>query len=110
MKLQRSARGPVFSLFLLLAVFLPDTARAADPPAATQPTTAPAREQSIYIPYEKLRQVFERDGGCCTWVGEDGRRCGSRFQVEVDHVTPPRFGGRATLDDLRLLCRPHNRR
>jgi 5-methylcytosine-specific restriction endonuclease McrA len=62
------------------------------------------------IPAELRRQVFERDGGRCTWVGDDERRCGSRFQLEIDHVTPPRFGGKATLDDLRILCKAHNRR
>jgi 5-methylcytosine-specific restriction endonuclease McrA len=60
------------------------------------------------IPAEVRRQVWERDGGRCAWVGPDGRRCDSRWQLEVDHVRPPSLGGTSTLKDLRLACRPHN--
>lgn len=44
---------------LLLAVV--PVALAGEPPA-TPPTSQPLREQSIYIPYDKLREVFEREG------------------------------------------------
>ncbi len=57
---------------------------------------------------EVRRQVWKRDGGRCTWTSPDGRRCGSRWQLELDHVTPPLFGGGATADNLRLRCKPHN--
>ena len=57
---------------------------------------------------ELRRQVWERDQGRCAWVGPDGKRCHSRWQVEVDHVDPAARGGKATLDRLRLLCRGHN--
>jgi 5-methylcytosine-specific restriction endonuclease McrA len=73
------------------------------------PTPSPDADPRA-IPAEVRRQVWERDGGSCTWVGEDGRRCGSRFQVEIDHVDPVARGGTATLDRLRLACRAHNRR
>jgi 5-methylcytosine-specific restriction endonuclease McrA len=66
------------------------------------------RKDPAAIPAELRRQVWERDGGCCAWVGSDGRRCASRWQLEVDHVDPVARGGRATLDRLRLLCRKHN--
>ena len=54
------------------------------------------------------RQVWERDGGRCTWTGPDGRRCDSRWQVEVDHVDAAGRGGAATLERCRLLCKSHN--
>jgi hypothetical protein len=54
------------------------------------------------------RKVWERDGGRCAWMGPDGRRCNSRWQVEVDHIDPVGRGGIATLDRLRLLCKGHN--
>ncbi len=60
------------------------------------------------IPAEVRRQVWERDGGRCAWVGPDGRRCDSRWQLEVDHVRPPSLGGTSTPKDLRLACKPHN--
>jgi len=65
MKLQCKACGSAISLFIVVAWLVPGAARAGDPPAAaaaTQPATEPAREQSIYIPYAKLRETFEREG------------------------------------------------
>ncbi len=58
------------------------------------------------IPMEVRRQVWRRDGGRCTWTSPEGKRCGSRWQLELDHVTPPLFGGGATVDNLRLRCKP----
>ena len=60
------------------------------------------------IPAAVRRRVWEWDGGRCAWVGPDGRRCGSRWQVEVDHLDPAARGGTATLDRCRLLCKRHN--
>jgi len=60
------------------------------------------------IPTEVRRQVWERDKGRCAWTGPDGRRCGSRWQIEVDHVLPPSRGGTSTPGNLRLACRQHN--
>ncbi|HZY05043.1 MAG TPA: HNH endonuclease [Anaeromyxobacteraceae bacterium] len=57
---------------------------------------------------ELRRQVWERDQGRCTWVGPDGKRCNSRWQVEVDHLDPVGRGGTARLGRLRLACRLHN--
>ena len=72
-------------------------------------TPAPLRsDDPRFIPAEIRRQVWERDGGQCTFVGEDGRRCESRFQLELDHVTPVALGGKPTADGLALRCRPHN--
>ncbi len=53
----------VLSTLLILSVTLPICA--ADPPAGDDPqdtSAQPPREQTIYIPYEKLREVFEREG------------------------------------------------
>jgi len=77
------------------------------PARKVAPRAAP--KDPAAVPAELRRQVWERDGGFCAWVGPDGRRCGSRWQVEVDHVDPVARGGKATLGGLRLLCRAHNR-
>jgi 5-methylcytosine-specific restriction endonuclease McrA len=61
-----------------------------------------------HIPAERRDEVWERDGGRCTYVGEDGRRCDSRWDVEVDHKVPLSRGGGDSAGELRLLCRPHN--
>ena len=50
---------------------------------------------------QKLRwEVFRRDGFRC--------ECGSQADLTVDHIRPESRGGRATLDNLRTLCRPCN--
>ena len=55
------------------------------------------------------REVFERDGGRCSFVSLDGRRCGARAWLEFDHVWPwARRGGDGS-ENLRLLCGAHNR-
>jgi hypothetical protein len=45
---------------------------------ASAEVKAPATENDRYIAAEVRRVVFEREGGSCAFVGEDGRRCGSR--------------------------------
>ncbi len=82
--------------------------RGAVRPERTRKAKAAPSADPRSIPAEVRRQVWERDGGRCTFVGEDGHRCGSRFQLELDHVTPVKLGGKATVEGLRLRCRPHN--
>ncbi len=77
-------------------------------PARKVTPRALPRKDSAAIPAEVRRQVWERDGGRCAWVGPDGRRCGSRWQLEVDHIQPLSRGGTSTLDNLRLACKQHN--
>ena len=69
---------------------------------------APPPRDAAAVSAELRRQVWERDQGRCAWVSQDGRRCSSRWQVEVDHVDPVARGGKATLDRVRLLCKAHN--
>ncbi len=77
-------------------------------PARDVAAKASPRKDPADIPAEVRRQVWKRDGGRCAWTRPDGRRCGSRWQLEVDHVRPPSRGGTATVDDLRLACKQHN--
>jgi hypothetical protein len=63
---------------------------------------------SQYIPAAVRREVWKRDGGRCTFVGPDGCRCDSRWQLEMDHIVPPVLGGTSTVDNVRLRCRGHN--
>jgi hypothetical protein len=55
------------------------------------------------------REVVARDGWRCSFVANDGRRCGERTLLEFDHRIPKALGGSSTADNLRLLCRAHNR-
>ncbi|MBX3035155.1 MAG: HNH endonuclease [Bdellovibrionaceae bacterium] len=55
------------------------------------------------------RLVWRRDQGACTYKdSRTGRVCGSRHQVQVDHVRPFAYGGLTVAGNLRLLCARHN--
>ncbi len=56
------------------------------------------------------QQVLARDGACCTFVGADGRRCGSTWRLELDHVIPVALGGASSAQNLQVLCGDCNRR
>jgi hypothetical protein len=78
-----------------------------DPRHRDAPATPPSRPRSR--PSAQVRrEVYERDGGGCAWIGEDGRRCGSTWQLEFDHVQAAALGGEATTEGGKLHCRPHN--
>src|SRR5262249_45833549 len=40
-----------------------------------------------YVPAAVRDEVWRRDGGSCTFVGTNGRRCGSTYKLELHHVT-----------------------
>jgi 5-methylcytosine-specific restriction endonuclease McrA len=76
-----------------------------------QRTTQPAvqtHENARYIPASLRREVYDREGGTCAYVGEEARRCHSTRQLEYQHLTPVARGGRTTADNLTLFCRAHN--
>jgi 5-methylcytosine-specific restriction endonuclease McrA len=54
------------------------------------------------------RAVRARDGGRCTHVAANGRRCKARHGLEFDHIQPVAHGGLFTFENLRLRCRAHN--
>ncbi len=67
-----------------------------------------ATARTRHIPASVRRAVWERDGGRCTFVSDDGQRCEATRLIEFDHVLPVAKGGRSTPDNLRLRCRGHN--
>lgn len=78
--------------------------------AASKPRTGTTRtgRNAHGIPAHVRRAVWKRDGGACTFVGESGHRCGSRRLVQFDHRVPVARGGKSTVENVRLLCGPHN--
>jgi len=56
-----------------------------------------------YVPPALKHAVWHRDGGTCC-------NCGSRRGLNFDHIVPVARGGKATLDNLRLLCFACNQR
>ena len=64
--------------------------------------------RSRYIPAPVRREVWRRDRCCCSYVDpHSGRRCGSRFLLELDHIVPFALGGSAEPGNLR--CAAHHR-
>jgi hypothetical protein len=67
------------------------------------------REGSRHVPVEIARRVWERDGGQCTFVDGEGRRCSERRFTTVEHRFPFALGGTSLdVDNLCLLCGAHN--
>jgi hypothetical protein len=66
-------------------------------------------KRSRHIPPAVRDEVFARDGGRCTFIGDDGRRCDSDWNLEIDHIVPFAKGGDNSPENLRLLCARHNR-
>jgi len=75
-------------------------------PQATAMAAKPFNPRAI--PLALRRAVWERDDGRCAWTSPDGRRCGSRWKLELDHIDAAALGGPPTLENLRVACRPHN--
>jgi hypothetical protein len=68
-----------------------------------------ASESTRYIPVAVATEVWERDQGNCVFEApHTGRKCGSTFMLELDHITPFAEGGPSTVENLRLHCRAHN--
>ncbi len=52
--------------------------------------------------------VRRRADDRCEYRGHAGHLCGSRFQIQTDHIVPIALGGKNDIENLRLLCRVHN--
>ncbi len=48
-------------------------------------------------------KIYERDGYRC-------RNCGSKNNLEIDHIIPIARGGKSTFDNLQTLCHDCNQR
>ena len=66
-------------------------------------------DRTRYIPQKIKDIVFKRDGGRCSFVGRNGRRCNSAWNLQYDHIVPFGKGGDNSPENLRLLCGRHNR-
>jgi 5-methylcytosine-specific restriction endonuclease McrA len=84
---------------------VPKRARKPRPVAPAKPGVAGKRKP---IPLNVRRAVWARDGGQCTYVSPDGKRCDCRWQLELDHIDPASKDREPTVDDLRLRSRAHN--
>ena len=69
---------------------------------------AAADRPSRHLPAAIRREVYARDGGRCTFVSEDGRRCSSREFLEFHHLDPWARFQQHRADRVVLFCRAHN--
>ena len=66
----------------------------------------PARKR---IPFSLKRVVWTRDRGQCQHFNiTTGKKCGSPYLLEIDHIKRVRNGGDNDSNNLRLLCHSHN--
>ncbi len=54
------------------------------------------------------RFVYQRDQNCQYIDPKTQKKCGTRFQLEIDHIIPVSEGGSDEVENLRLYCRTHN--
>jgi hypothetical protein len=66
-------------------------------------------KRSRHIPQAIQDAVASRDEGRCTFMGPDGVRCNSIWNLEIDHIVPYARGGTHSMENLRLLCAKHNK-
>ncbi len=69
---------------------------------------SPAARKRAPLSLHLKRKVLAKAKGRCQYVASNGSRCGSQFQIQIDHITPLNWGGSDSIDNLRLLCRTHN--
>lgn len=66
--------------------------------------------QTKTVPVDVRREVYQRDGGQCTYVDErTGERCQARAFLELDHRDARGKGGGHEPENLRLRCSGHNK-
>jgi hypothetical protein len=63
---------------------------------------------SRHIPAAIRREVYERDGGQCTFLSEDGRRCSETGRLEFDHLEGFARTGEHSVTTLAIRCTAHN--
>ena len=63
--------------------------------------------ERVYLPAFIRKEVWRKSGGRCEMQAQ-GRRCTSKYRLEIDHRLPLAFNGSNDLSNLRLLCRHHN--
>jgi 5-methylcytosine-specific restriction endonuclease McrA len=64
----------------------------------------------VPIPEPTKRQVHIRDEGACQYPINGGTAiCGQTRAVDIDHIVPRALGGGNEPENLRVLCRAHNR-
>jgi hypothetical protein len=68
------------------------------------------RGKRKYISLKIRREVFQKAQHCCQYFNPlTGKRCASRYQLQLDHIEPLACGGTDEISNLRVLCGVCNR-
>jgi hypothetical protein len=79
-----------------------------EPQRETQ-AKVPTPEVSRYTSSAVRERRFEQAGYQCEYISPEGSRCTCRTGLEIDHVLPFGVFGINEEENLRVLCRAHNR-
>jgi hypothetical protein len=74
----------------------------------TRQLKTPRPSKREHVPAHVLAAALERAGHCCEWKVVGGGVCGSRWQLQPDHIVPVALGGKSDLSNIRIACRFHN--
>jgi hypothetical protein len=90
-----------------------DTTKAEDAtppetPAALRQNALTPRQRGRYVPAAERHEVFERDGGRCSYADAHGARCRETHYLELHHLKPFAEGGASVASNLTLRCAAHN--
>jgi 5-methylcytosine-specific restriction endonuclease McrA len=73
---------------------------------AKRENKAPKSQES----YESLKKVVIQRDKCCQYKSKvSNKTCGSKWNLQPDHIKPLWAGGEDTLENLRAMCGNHNR-
>jgi len=91
--------------------FFVDGSGASFRPTRKRKPTAKAKsaKQTRHIPNAIKREVYDRDGGQCTFFVPNGHRCEAQSRLELHHLKPWGMGGVHSAANIALGCRTHNR-
>jgi 5-methylcytosine-specific restriction endonuclease McrA len=73
-----------------------------------RPQKTPRSAKPDHVPATVKRAVYLRDSGRCQYRLASGEVCGCTRRLQYDHVIPRALGGPSTVDNVRLVCAPHN--
>jgi 5-methylcytosine-specific restriction endonuclease McrA len=81
---------------------------ARESPAAPGQSPLTTRQRGRYVPAAERREVFERDGGRCSYLDSHGARCRETRYLGLHHLKPFAQGGANLASNLTLRCAAHN--
>jgi hypothetical protein len=68
-----------------------------------------ATQRSRAIPIFVKRIVINRDGQSCNYIHPlSGKRCGSKYRLQFEHIRPFAKKGTHSNDNITILCQSHN--